>query len=123
MIWNSAKFLDALASWFSTTCLIEQNSGTGQSASGMPVATWTTLHADVPCSPPFAPNIKLVGQVTRTPGETYLIEERQIALKGVYPDVTDGMRVTVDGVVYLVETAYTDSQQVFTALLVREVDL
>lgn len=123
MIWNSPKFLDALSSWFTATCLIEQIGGTTQDDEGTPTETWTTRYADVPCSPPFAPNIKLVGQVTRNPGETYLIEERQIALKGVYADVTNGMRVTVNGVVYLVELAYTDTQQVFTALLVREVDI
>jgi hypothetical protein len=123
MIWNSAKFLNALSGWFTSTCLIEQIAGTTQDDEGTPTTTWATLHADVPCSPPYAPNIKLVGQVTRDPGETYLIEERQISLKGVYRDVTNGMRVTIGGVVYLVELAYTDSQAVFTALLVREVDL
>ena len=123
MIWNSTRFLDALSSWFTATCLIEQNSSTGQSASGMPVANWTTLHADVPCSPPFAPNIKLAGQVQRTPAELYAVGVRQITLKGVYVDVSEGMRVTIENGAYLVEIAYTDSQQVFTVLLVREVDL
>lgn len=123
MIWNSPKFLGALSSWFTATCLIEQNSPTGQSATGMPLADWATLYADVPCSPPFAPNIKLAGQVQRTPAELYAIGLRQITLKGVYADISEGMRVTIENGAYLVETAYTDSQQVFTALLVREVDL
>jgi hypothetical protein len=123
MIWNSAKFLKSLSGWFTTTVTIESVTSTPQDEEGTPTKVWSVLHADIPCSPPFSPNLRLVGQVVRNPNETYMIDLRQINLKGVYRDVTEGMRVTIDGAVYLVELAYTDSQAVFTALLVREVDL
>lgn len=112
------RLLDRLApSFFTSRATIQAAVETGREPSGAVITAWTTLagmHGIACAIAPVSGSERQTSQLTAS--ET----THAVRLQGRFPAITAAHRVVVDGTIYDILEAATDSQGVSTRLSVRK---
>ena len=112
-----SRFMDTMSDYFPSLCTIQEDIGVAD-ANGFIVPSWSDFagHVDIPCA--HGPS---GGNEVKLPDQTYVISNYTLALQGLYPTITEKMRAVVDGVVYEILLAQSDSHSTKTRILSRKV--
>ena len=114
------RMMVTLADYFPSLCTIQEDVGV-EDDYGQVVPDWQTFagHAEIPCS--HGVNRVGGGREVKLPDQTYVVSNYTLSLRGYYPLITEKMRAVVDGVVFEILLAQSDSHGMTTRILSSEV--